>query len=141
MAEIFHSNASSYAGTVYSGSVLGEPLSRDRWNSISDWIPEPVIPEEASSASPPTLVGAPDGAFTTMPSNDHDSDSDIDTMMIRKLHELGLSNFNQREFTKAESFLQKVIDESSSELSCRQSLDNQNETGSELVLSRKVGRG
>src|SRR6266487_2420560 len=52
VAESFHSNASSYAGTVYGGSVFGEPLAIDQWNSISDWIPEPPVRAEASSVSP-----------------------------------------------------------------------------------------
>jgi tetratricopeptide (TPR) repeat protein len=125
VAENFHSNASSYAETLYGGSVLGEPLSNDRRNSISEWIPEPMTVDEASSTIPSTRLGSEDystsftspSSFTTMPPDNHDSDSDIDKELAKKLQELGLSNFNRGEYAKAETFFRKVIHETGKDLS------------------------
>src|SRR6202000_2247642 len=47
-AQGFHSAASSVASgsTVWGGSVMGEPLTREQFRDIEGWIPPPITEDE-----------------------------------------------------------------------------------------------
>ena len=112
-ADSFQSKASSIAGTIYGGSVLGDPLSRDQWVSIENWIP-PLIIEEPRLENlevdhPPTattslsLERSSDAlkslsSYTTdmaTEQSDSESDSELERDMTKKFKELALGSFQR----------------------------------------------
>ena len=132
VAESFHSNASNIAESVNGGSVIGDTLTQDRWASIEQWIPPPHIAEEPGeedsyqtmSSSPSTNpstkrqytaaenpVAHPSPVSVTAAPKFHESDSesDLEKETTRKFHELSLRSFSQRDYSKAETFLRKLI--------------------------------
>jgi hypothetical protein len=137
VAESFHSNASNIAESVNGGSVMGDALTRDRWSSIERWIPLPYIPEEPSEedSHPPTMSSsqstnpstqrrsaatndptahASPSSVTTAPQlHESDSESDLEKETIRKFQELALRTYAQRDYSKAETFLRKLINRTS----------------------------
>lgn len=116
-AESFHSNVSTIMGdgarsTVWGGSIMGDPLSADQYTDISNWIPPPTINEEtepklghsrggSSSANALTLVES---------SGDSDGDSDFESQITKRFEELAVTSLSQKEYSKAETFLKKVLD-------------------------------
>ena len=126
-ADTFSAKASSIAGTIYGGSILGDPLSRDQWASIENWIPPPVIEEPPLEIQrenrPPTATASSStavshaalrspGSFTTEVTtleSDSDYDSEIEREMTKKFIELALGSFRQQKLDKAEKQIGKVI--------------------------------
>ena len=55
-ARAFNSKARSIAGTIYGGSVIGDPLTRDQHDSIKGRIPPPISTKQQQSTSKKSLV-------------------------------------------------------------------------------------
>lgn len=112
VAEAFHSNASAITregprSTVWGGSVLGDPLTREQFSNIESWIPPPSNIQGASGtvSSPSTVVDPPYHS---------DSDDDIDEALIKRLRELAVESQRKGDYLKAENFYRKVINRSES---------------------------
>ncbi|KAH6622583.1 hypothetical protein F5144DRAFT_622756 [Chaetomium tenue] len=108
VAETFHSNASAITregprSTVWGGSVLGEPLTREQLFNIDNWIPPPSSTQQDETTSPTTIVN---------PSYHSDSDDDIDEALIKRLRELAVESRHKGDHLKAENFYRKVINRS-----------------------------
>jgi hypothetical protein len=126
-AETFHSSASTVAGsTVWGGSVFNDPLSRDEYRNIENWIPPPIEEEQTTDQqSVGTGVTSPSSELYSNPAassteiaaanmwnrpQDGDSDSDFETDLTKKFEDLALHKIKQRDYANAELFLRKVID-------------------------------
>lgn len=116
-AEALHSSASTVVGdsrsTLWGGSVLGNPLSNEQYNGIQKWIPPPVISEEEVESGPSqSRHSFLDSAIDEEKSlnQDSDADSDIDRDLMKRYGEVAMTNFEQKDYVKAESFLQKFIE-------------------------------
>lgn len=104
VAESFHSNASAITregprSTVWGGSVLGDPLTREQFSNIESWIP-PLSNSQGGTASPSTVID---------PSYHSDSDDDIDKALLQRLRELAVESRHQGDHARAENFYRKVI--------------------------------
>ena len=119
-AESLHSSASTIVGdtrsTVWGGSVLGDPLSEERYSSIRNWIPPPAIEEEESvdaneRSSSAFLDSAPRKEQTSDPESD--ADSDIERHLAKRYRDIALSSLIEKDYPRAESFYRKVIEISS----------------------------
>ncbi|KXX77095.1 Kinesin light chain 1 [Madurella mycetomatis] len=107
VAETFHSNASAITregprSTVWGGSVLGDPLTREQFSNIENWIPPPSN-NQGGTTSPRTVVD---------PSYHSDSDDDIDKALLKRLRELAVESRQKGDYAKAENFYRKVINRS-----------------------------
>jgi hypothetical protein len=107
VAETFHSNASAITregprSTVWGGSVLGDPLTREQFSNIESWIPPPSN-SQGGTTSPSTVVD---------PSYHSDSDDDIDKALLKRLRELAVESRQQGDYAKAENFYRKAISRS-----------------------------
>ncbi|KAK3293689.1 uncharacterized protein B0H64DRAFT_218475 [Chaetomium fimeti] len=109
VAETFHSNASAITregprSTVWGGSVLGDPLTREQLFNIESWIPPPSNSQGSATQASPD-VG---------PSyrSDSDSDDDIDEALLKRLRELAVESREKGDYPKAENFYRKVINRS-----------------------------
>jgi tetratricopeptide (TPR) repeat protein len=106
VAEAFHSNASAITregprSTVWGGSVLGDPLTKEQFSNIETWIPPPNNSQGGTTSS--TVVD---------PSYHSDSDDDIDKALLKRLRELAVESRQQGDYVKAENFYRKVINRS-----------------------------
>lgn len=121
-AESFHSNTSvilsdGARSTVWSGSVIGEPLSAEQHRSIRDWIPPPIIEEsehvepDSSVARAVTKIESPGDDDKDHSGKDSDADSDdLERQLTMKFEELAMKSLEQKDFEKAETFLRKLVD-------------------------------
>jgi hypothetical protein len=107
VAEAFHSNASAITredprSTVWGGSILGDPLTREQFSNIESWIPRPSNNQDGTT-SPSTGDDLPYHS---------DSDDDLDKALLKRLRELAVESRQQGDHPKAENFYRKVIDRS-----------------------------
>ena len=107
VADNFHSNASTITregprSTVWGGSVLGDPLTREQLSNIENWIPPPDSSQGRATSSR-TAINPPYHS---------DSDDDIDKALLKRLRELAIESRQQRDYPKAENFYRKVINRS-----------------------------
>ena len=104
VAESFHSNASAITregprSTVWGGSVLGDPLTREQFANIESWISPPSNSQDGTTL-PSTAI---DSSYHS------DSDDDIDKALLQRLRELAVESRQQGDHVRAENFYRKVI--------------------------------
>lgn len=112
VAESFHSSASTVVGegTVWGGSVYGDPLSDDQAQRIENWIPPPTIQEEG-----PEINNSLSGTTEDV-EQDSDPDSDMERDFVKNFHGLAISSFTAGDFPNAEKFFNKVVSRSTEDL-------------------------
>ncbi|KAF2815672.1 uncharacterized protein BDZ99DRAFT_405916, partial [Mytilinidion resinicola] len=113
VAESFHFSASTVVGegTVWGGSVYGDPLSDDQAQRIENWIPPPTIEEEGTEANE-SVSGTTDDAEL----EDSDPDSDMERDFVKNFNDLAISSFTAGDYPNAERFFSKVVSRSTDEL-------------------------
>ncbi|OCL14343.1 hypothetical protein AOQ84DRAFT_435739 [Glonium stellatum] len=117
-AESFHSSASTIVSdgarsTVWAGSVMGDPLSDERHQSIKDWIPPPSVEEENRTQNQVAKSNVLSSGGTEEDSGqDSETDSDMEKDMLKKFQDLAIASFSQGDYPKAEQFLVKFMDRS-----------------------------
>jgi hypothetical protein len=115
-AESLHSSASTIVGdtrsTVWGGSVLGDPMSEEQYNSIQNWIPPPKIEEESVDSKEESEAAFLDSTLGKRQASDleSDSDSDIEWHLAKRYRDIALTSFKKKDYARAESFYRKVIE-------------------------------
>jgi hypothetical protein len=127
VAESFHSSASTIAaeGSVWGGSVIGDPMDSERFQNIQDWIPPPTVEEEdvdeempvprnsksAVQESPSetrTTSGSPSRSADTNPQAASDSESDFERDLLRNIEHLAFTSLDQRDYRRAGEFFKEL---------------------------------
>ena len=117
MANDFHSNASiaieGDRSTVWGGSIMGDPLSNEQYRRIHGWIP-PVVFEQnenpklwEENLDPVPGKGPPGPGYET--DSDSDSDSDVEKDLMDHFESLGINEFRNKNWLRAEVYLRKVV--------------------------------
>ncbi|KAF1992990.1 hypothetical protein P154DRAFT_528101 [Amniculicola lignicola CBS 123094] len=119
-AESFHSSSSTVVGdtrsTVWSGSVIGDPLSLERIKNIREWIPPPIeeLPTDMEPIEKRTaadfLAGSPP---TRRPDTDAQKSSSSTvsqkSVVAGKFFDIALKKLEQQDFGGAEGFFIKFM--------------------------------
>lgn len=99
---------SSRGGGSICGSDFGDVLTHDRRRYVECWIPEKETDLNSSGSN--TLAQSDEYAMADAPGlDDHDSDSDVESDVIKSLQRTGRQRFEAAEYSEAEGFLQKSI--------------------------------
>ncbi|OCK76734.1 hypothetical protein K432DRAFT_445813 [Lepidopterella palustris CBS 459.81] len=107
-AESLRSSASTVVegsrSTVWGGSVLGEPLSQEQYQSITDWIPAAMGEdvEDKSMTSGPTSSGH-------TADDESNSGSDIERDLLNEFDRLATANVAKQDYPKARKYMRKAI--------------------------------
>jgi hypothetical protein len=127
----FHSTASSVTSgsTTWGGGVMGEPLKDQQFRDIEGRIPPPITEEEENQI----LHGVErmrksqneNAGSSTRPNvenqvnEDYGSDSDIEDDLSKKLEELSIAKFKDRDYSNAEGFFLRIVDRNVKEADSR----------------------
>jgi ankyrin repeat protein len=99
---------SSRGGGSICGSDFGDVLTHDRRRYVESWIPGRDT--ELYSSGSNTLAQSDEQAMADAPGLDEDdSDSDVESDVIKSLQRTGRQRFEAAEYSEAEGFLQKSI--------------------------------
>jgi hypothetical protein len=124
VADDFHSNASIIVrdgarSTVWGGSALGDPLTKEQLTNIESWISPPTNAEERVDNGPAPTSPSLERATETGNSNDNDDDDDdddndddddIDKDLTKRFEELAVQSQKSGDLAKAEKFYRRAIE-------------------------------
>lgn len=102
--------ASPGATTVDGEGQSCEPLSEDLFRKILSWIPPPVEEETESWKELPQRPTTPSTETLVPEAQYSDSDSDVDSDLVKKLEELVIVKQAKKGYGGAAVILEKVVD-------------------------------
>lgn len=111
MANNFHRRASTIStrdrATVWGGSVLGDLPTQEQHGIMHDWISPAVLEEDEYSVleEPHPVTRKPPAES----SSTSDSGSDVEKDMMCRFKELGILEYNNNNWVKAEIYLRKAV--------------------------------
>jgi tetratricopeptide (TPR) repeat protein len=127
VAETFHSSASTVVaeGSVWGGSVLGDPLDPERFRNIESWISPPTveegeIDEEIATLSNPhsqsletpsesiSISGTRPRSVNSDGEAGSDSESDFERDLLRNIEQLAFTSLARRDYQRAGEFFKEL---------------------------------